>query len=110
MLLDMTAVEGLVCRYDGTGRLTGSGSVTDPEDLRIASGSSFLARPFQHWRAAPATSYLVTLRDRTDTWRTFTVTGRKHVLTVYRGTAPGIPHRIGCAGETLLLMLHEATR
>jgi hypothetical protein len=110
MLLDMTAVEGLVCRYDGPGRLTGSGAVTDPEALRIASASSFMPRPFPQGRAAPATSYLVTLRDRTDTWRTFTVTGRKRVLTWYRGTAPGTPQRIGYAGETLLSMLHEAAR
>lgn len=110
MLLDLTAVEGLVCRYDGSGGLTDSATATDPEALRIASGSSLMGRPFAHWRHTPATSYLISLRDRTDTWRTFTVTGRKHVLTLLRGTSPGSPDRIGYTGETLLLMLHDSTR
>jgi hypothetical protein len=110
MLLDMKAVEGLVCAFDSTNRLSGSGPAGYPENLRIASGSSVLGVPFGSWRHAPATSYLVTLRDRTGTWRTFTITGRKGVLTFFRGSAPGVPERIGYAGEDLLLLAHLATR
>jgi hypothetical protein len=109
-LLDMTAVEGQVCRYDGSGALIASGPAPGPEDLRIASGSSVMRSPFQRWRDAPATSYVVTLRDRTDTWRTFIVSGRRHTLTFFRGSSPGVAYRIGFAGEDLLLQVHEATR
>lgn len=109
-LLDMTAVEGLVCRYDGSGALTASGPAPGPEDLRIASGSSVMFSPFQRWRTSPATSYVVTLRDRTDTWRTFSISGRRHTLTFFRGSSPGVAYRIGWAGEELLLLAHEATR
>lgn len=110
MLLDMTAVEGLVCAYDEGNRLVRSGTPPDPEALRIASGASIMNRPVGNWRQAPATSYVVTLRDRTDTWRTFTITGRKHALTFFRGNSPGTPVRIGYAGESLLLLVHDATR
>lgn len=110
MILDMTAVAGLVCRYDGSGALTASGPAADPEGLRVTTGVGVWDRAFEDWRSVPATSYLVSLRDRTNTWRTFTITGRKHVVTFYRGTSPAVPEQMGYAADSLVRLARQSTR
>jgi hypothetical protein len=53
------------------------------------------------YRNLPA--YLVTLRDKTDTWRTFTVTGRFGMVRLYRGH--GVVTRLGFVNYDMLRAL-----
>jgi hypothetical protein len=63
----------------------------DPEALPIASSSSFLKQPHRH---------LADVHDHRPQ-------ARPHVLP---GQLAGTPVRIGYAGESLLLLVHDATR
>jgi hypothetical protein len=109
-LLDLTATEALVCRYE-RGRLVRSSRTVAPESLRLASGIDWqspgrnIRRNLSHFPvyAHPFGSYLVTMRDKTDTWRTFTVTGRFGALRLYRGG--GTVTEPGYAGAGLLHLL-----
>ena len=79
VLLALPAVDSLVCRYDATGRLISPRPTHPPaEPLRLAAGSSLSPRPTGFYRARG--SVVVALRDRTDTWRTFTITGAGSIL------------------------------
>lgn len=106
-LLDLSADEALVCRYDG-GRLVETRRDLDPERLLLTSASGwYLDNPGDYANAwggrdhpVPPSEYLVTLRDKTDTWRTFTVTGRVGIVTFYRGG--GHVDRLGFASPPLL--------
>jgi hypothetical protein len=91
-LLDLTATEGLVCGYEH-GRLTDTRRNRDPERLLIDSGVHWLRadrnirrnlshEPVYQQRLG---SYLVSLRDKTNTWRTFTITGRYGRVRLFRG-------------------------
>lgn len=114
-LLDLTAVESLVCRYD-SGHLTATRRDLAPEGLLLSSGSGWLLPtpgnradlrhiPLIHARDG---AYLVSLRDKTDAWRTFTVTGRYGAVTLYRGH--GATDVLGYAAEPMLTALGVTRR